>query len=133
MNYGTWLVYDAPTRTVGNGAFVVNKKLSPAAFTDGLSNTIAFSEVKAYQANLANSSNPATLGAPVPPDNNAVLALGGTFRTTGHTEWVDGKIHETGFTSVLGPNQGVPYVKRGLTYDVDFISRSESFTSTVPT
>jgi prepilin-type N-terminal cleavage/methylation domain-containing protein len=91
INYGTWLVYNAPTRQTGDGAFVVNAKLTDASFIDGLSNTVAFCEVKAYQAKLANSNNPATLGAPAPTSAAAVTAYGGTFGTTGHTEWVDGK------------------------------------------
>ena len=28
----------------------------------------------------------------------------GSLSLTGHTEWVDGKVHETGFTTAFGPN-----------------------------
>lgn len=133
LNYGTWLVFNAATQATGDGAFVVNQSITAASFTDGLSNTIAFSETKAYQARLSNSSMPATIGAPVPEDNSTVLSYGGTFGTTAHTEWVDGKVHENGFTSVFGPNHKVPFTQAGVVYDVDFISKSESLTSTVPT
>jgi prepilin-type N-terminal cleavage/methylation domain-containing protein len=132
VNYGTWMIHNAPTAQYGNGAFVVNAGITDAAFSDGLSNTIALAEVKAYQANLKNSSNPNSLGAAIPSTAAEVLALGGTFSTTGHTEWVDGKIHETGFTTVLPPNTKVTYESGGVKYDVDFISKTESITSTVP-
>lgn len=133
INYGTWLVYNAPTRQTGDGAFVVNAKLTDAAFVDGLSNTMAFSEVKAYQAKIANSNTPGALGAPAPTSAAAVTAYGGSFATTGHTEWVDGKVHESGFTAALPPNAKVPYTSGGVVYDVDFISRGESLTAPTPT
>ena len=133
LNYGTWFVFDAATQSTGDGAFVVNQVITSAAFLDGLSNTIGFSEVKAYQAKLANSSTPAAMNAPIPNDASTVLGYGGSFGTTGHTEWVDGKVHENGFTSVFGPNYKLPYTNGGIPYDVDFISKSESLTSTVPT
>jgi prepilin-type N-terminal cleavage/methylation domain-containing protein len=133
INYGTWFVFDAATASTGNGAFVVNAPLNAKNFTDGMSNTLAFAEVKAYQAKLANSSTPATLGASPPNSIGDVLGYGGTFGTTGHTEWVDGKVHETGFTAAFPPNTVVKYNNGGVDYDVDFISKSESLSSTVPT
>ena len=39
-----------------------------------------------------------------------------------HVEWVDGKVHETGFTTTFGPN--TPVIVGG--YDVDFLSAPES-------
>jgi prepilin-type N-terminal cleavage/methylation domain-containing protein len=133
INYGTWMIHNAPTRQMGDGAFVVNAQLTDGSFTDGLSNTIALSEVKAYQARINNSSTPATVGAAIPSTPAEVLAYGGTFGTTNHTEWVDGKVHETGFTTVLTPNTKVPYTNSGVLYDVDFVSKGESLTNTVPT
>ncbi|MGN6547243.1 MAG: DUF1559 family PulG-like putative transporter [Aureliella sp.] len=133
INYGTWLVYNAPTRQTGDGAFVVNRKLTDSAYLDGMSNTVAFSEVKAYQSKLSSSGNPATLGAPIPGSPAEVVAYGGNFGTTGHTEWVDGKVHETGFTAVFAPNTPVPYTTGGAPYDVDFISKPENLANTVPT
>src|SRR3954462_11110085 len=95
INSGTWFIYDPTTGRIGDGAFVVNTKINDKAFTDGLGETLAFSEVKAYQGKLASSGNPFTLGSPVPATPAEVVAYGGTFSTTGHTEWVDGKVHET--------------------------------------
>ena len=133
INYGTWFVFHGPSGATGNGAFVVNQKITDGAYTDGMSNTISFSEVKAHQARLMNGNNPATMGAPVPSTPNNLLSYGGTFGTTGHTEWVDGKVHETGITTVFPPNTKVIYPSAGVDYDVDFISRGESLTAITPT
>ena len=111
-NQGTWFTFDPVSTNVGNGAFVVNKKLGDKSYTDGLSKTLAFSEVKSYTAKLANSSSPATLGSAVPDTTAAVVANAGTFGTTGHTEWVDGKIFETGFTATFPPNTNVQVQRR---------------------
>ena len=129
INYGNWFVYDGATNSMGNGAFVVNNSIGERSFTDGLSNTIAFSEVKAYQSKLANANTPATLGAAIPTTTATVTGYGGTYGATGHTEWVDGKVHETGFTSVFTPNTVVKYNNAGVDTDVDFISKGESLTS----
>lgn len=133
INYGTWLVHDAASGSTGNGAFVVNARLSEGGFTDGLSNTLAIAEVKAYQPKLQNSSNPGMMGAPIPATPAAVVAYGGTFGTTGHTEWVDGKVHETGITTTFTPNTRAEYNNGGVSTDVDFISKGESLANTVPT
>jgi prepilin-type N-terminal cleavage/methylation domain-containing protein len=133
INYGTWFIYDAKSGQSGDGAFVVNSFIREKAFRDGMSKTLAFAEVKAYQAKLSNSNTPADLGAPVPDSPAAVVGYGGTFGETGHTEWVDGKIHETGFSTVFPPNTEVSYNKDGGKYDVDFISKTESLSSAVPT
>jgi prepilin-type N-terminal cleavage/methylation domain-containing protein/prepilin-type processing-associated H-X9-DG protein len=126
VNYGTWFIWDASTRTSGNGAFVVHAKISDKSFTDGLSNTLALSEVKAYQAKLSNAGNPTALNSPAPATPSEAVAYGGNLGTTGHTEWVDGKVHETGFTAVFAPNTQIPYSDDTGQYDVDFISKGES-------
>ncbi|HTN76246.1 MAG TPA: DUF1559 domain-containing protein, partial [Pirellulaceae bacterium] len=108
-NLGTWLVFDAPSGQSGNGAFGINSALTSGAISDGMSNTLAFAEVKAYQAKLASAAQPGALGAAPPASVATVLGYGGTFGTTGHTEWVDGKVHETGFTTVFTPNTIVKY------------------------
>jgi prepilin-type N-terminal cleavage/methylation domain-containing protein len=132
-NHGTWFTFDPATSKVGNGAFLVNVKLNDKSYTDGMSKTLAFSEVKSYTAKLANSSNPGSDGTAIPDTTAALVAYGGTFGATGHTEWVDGKIFETGFTATFPPNTNVQYNDGTTTYDVDFISKTESATNTVPT
>jgi len=133
INYGTWLVHDAASGSTGNGAFVVNARITEGAFTDGMSNTLAISEVKAYSSRMQNSSNPGMLGAAVPSTTAAVVGYGGTVAATGHTEWVDGKVSQTGFTTVFTPNTKVLYNNAGVDTDIDFVSKSESLANTVPT
>ncbi len=61
----------------------------------------------------------------MPSSPAEVTAHGGKLRTTGHTEWTDGRVHQTGFTTVFPPNTRVPYAGGGDTYDVDFNSSRE--------
>ncbi len=125
-NAGTWLIYDPRTGQHGDGAFAVNARLGIADFTDGLSNTVAFSEVKTYTPYLRDSGNPNTPTAPVPANPAAVVAFGGDFKPdSGHTEWVDARTHQTGFTTVFPPNTRVPYTGAGGEFDSDFTSSRE--------
>ena len=41
---------------------------------------------------------------------------------------MDGKVHETGFTTTFPPNTKVIYASGGVNYDVDFVSATESNT-----
>lgn len=132
-NMGTWFVFDPVSQQRSDGAFVVNGGVSPGEFIDGLSNTIAFSEVKAWNPRLSNSNMPATVGSPPPDTVPALLSYGGNFAETGHTEWVDGKVIESGFTATFPPNTKVLYAGGGGNYDVDFVSRGESVMGTIPT
>jgi prepilin-type N-terminal cleavage/methylation domain-containing protein len=126
VNEGTWQVLNPTTGQGGDGAFTPNRGFAPRDFTDGLSNTLAAAEVRAYTSQLTGGGNPNAPGAPPPATAADVVALGGTFRPdAGHTEWVDGKVHETGFTAVLPPNTRVAYPAGGVEYDVDFVSANE--------
>ena len=99
-----------------------------------MSNTLAFAEIKAYQANV-KPGIPNGPNDPAPASAATVLAFAGsaTISGTGHTEWVDGKVHETGFTAALTPNTNVPISSGGATYDIDLISKSENSNNTFPT
>jgi prepilin-type N-terminal cleavage/methylation domain-containing protein/prepilin-type processing-associated H-X9-DG protein len=130
-NMGTWMVYNPATGATGDGAFGVNVHYRPADMADGLSNTLAVAEVKSntpYQRN-----NNAAAGMPTPPANAAAVkalieASGGdSFNTdSGHTEWVDGRAHQTGFTTVLPPNTNVEVTKNGIVYShADFNNQRE--------
>jgi hypothetical protein len=126
VNAGRWMVLDPNTGVGGDGAFVPNRGCRVAEFTDGMSSTLALAEVKAYTDQLRNSNNPNHADAPLPATPADVLALGGTFKAMGgHTEWVDAKSFETGFTTLFPPNTQVPFISGGQTHDVDFISASE--------
>lgn len=121
-NFGTWLIYDPTMEATGDGALVVNRGISSAGFRDGLSNTLAFAEVKAYQPYLRNTAPPAT----TPPTNPTELAgLGGQFKRTGHTVWPDGRVHHSGFTTTFPPNYQVLYRHAGRDWDIDFSSQQE--------
>ena len=39
-----------------------------------------------------------------PPDAEAAIASGADFKTTGHTEWPDGRVHHHGVTTTMPPN-----------------------------
>ena len=130
LNMGTWAVMTSKANGIqsGDGAFGPNQFYKPAAFLDGLSNTLAVSEVKTFTNRISGASNTTTFAtAPTPPTSIASLSLG-TFSTTSftHVEWVDGKVHETGFTTVFTPNKKVTYTNGGVNYDVDVVLATES-------
>ncbi|MGD9647206.1 MAG: DUF1559 domain-containing protein [Pirellulales bacterium] len=134
FNEGTWFIYDPKTGEVGDGVFAPNKAYGPADVRDGLSNTLAAAEVKAYQPNLWDSGNPNTRGVAAPADLAELQGyFGGTFDSNGHTEWVEGDVHETGFTTTMPPNYLVSYTKDGVTYDVDMTSMRDGESVTAPT
>ena len=121
-NLGVWFVFDPATRMGGAGAFTPMQPTSGGEVTDGYSNTIAFSEVKTYTPYYRN----AALANPPAPVPASVCSLGGQFKTdSGHTEWVDGRVHQTGFTSLFGPNTEVFCNVSGIQYDVDWTNQQE--------
>jgi prepilin-type N-terminal cleavage/methylation domain-containing protein/prepilin-type processing-associated H-X9-DG protein len=127
LNTGAYLVFDPATGADGGGAFAPFKQVRPSQFTDGLSNTLAFAEVKAFTPRWQDvSSMPVT-----PPTDGAAaaaLATGGSFSTeAGHTEWVCGRTVHIGFTTALPPNTRVAYRHSdGREYDVDLTSPRET-------
>ena len=123
FNGGTWQVYDPARNLGGDGAFYPNSRLKPRDFIDGTSNTLAFSEVKTFTPYLRDGGS----AGPMPPaDPNAISGLGGSFKkNTGHTEWVDGRVHQSGFTTTYPPNTVVPHTVDNRVYDVDYTSCRE--------
>lgn len=134
FNMGTWLVYDPVKGKGGDGAFVVNGALSPVDFRDGMSHTIGLAEVKSYAPLWRNSK-----GDP----GSALPGGGGVWNLTagysggvqiqdqsGHTNWCDSRVAQTGFTMVLPPNakQGA-----GKKEELDFSSLDEGTSATRPT
>lgn len=129
FNFGTWLAYDPVNGQRGDGPFFVNSNVSFGAIKDGTSNTLCVAEVKAYTSYIRNTADP----GPVPPTDPGAFSgfmgqpkLGPDIQqNTGHTEWCDGRVHHSGFTTVFTPNTFVPYESGGKTYDIDFNSVQE--------
>lgn len=122
FNGGTWFVWDNATGISGSGAFVPNQPTRFRDMSDGTSNVLCFSEVKAFTPYFRDGGNATN----IPPAPHEVAALGGDFKTeTGHTEWVDGRVHQTGFTTTFPPNTLVPHTVGPATYDVDFTNCRE--------
>jgi len=140
FSFGTWLAWNPATGQGGDGAFFVNSRTRPASFRDGLSNTLCAADVKGFTSYFRNTADPGP-DVPASPDLIAALAGGAqcklgptTNDNTGHTEWCDGRVHHSGFTTVFTPNTFVPYVHTdGRTYDVDFNSLQEGKSTTQPT
>ncbi|MGC8639497.1 MAG: DUF1559 domain-containing protein [Isosphaeraceae bacterium] len=123
VNGGTWLMWDPNTNTLGDGMFLVNQCIRPSGIIDGLSNTLAVSEIKTYQATLHDGGNPNVLGTPVPVVPSQIAAFGGTFDVAfGNCQWVNGLYVQTGISTVFPPNTIVPYTSGGQTYDIGFTS-----------
>ncbi|QDT15844.1 DUF1559 domain-containing protein [Alienimonas californiensis] len=106
FNGGDWFVWSNASRQQGRGAFAPNSAFGFEAFRDGVTGTLAFAEVKAFTPYVRDGEE--SPDSP-PSDPAAVSALAGSFKEdSGHTEWVDGRVHQTGFTAALGPNAEVP-------------------------
>ena len=105
FNGGTWMTWNVMQRRAGNGAFAPNARFAPRDFTDGMSHTLGFSEVKGFTPyNRDGEAGTSTI-----PDTaqqvEALIAVGGSNKAdSGHTEWVDGRVHQSGFTTTLPPN-----------------------------
>lgn len=130
MNLGTWQIFDPNNGQIGDGAFGVNSSTGARDFVDGMSNTLAYSEVKAYTPYSRNASSALAAGTPVPNTITEVCTLvGGAAQhqtNSGHTEWADGRSHQTGFTTVFVPNTKVLCSQGGTVRDVDYTSQREN-------
>lgn len=135
-NMGSWMVFDPSTTQGlgGDGAFAVNRNIRINDIMDGTSQTIAFSEIKAYTPYLRDGGNPAAAGTAMPTAASQVVSYGGNFKSdSGHTEWVDARVHQTGFTANFTPNTKVPFNFGGTEYDIDFSSMREGVSPTAIT
>lgn len=132
-NAGIWFVFDPANGMAGPGSLLVNRATRISEFFDGTSNTLFFSENKAYTPYYRNASMEGEL--PIPTNANDVANMGGDFRaTSGHTEWVDGRAHQTAFTTTFTPNTVVPFVdENGIAYDVDWTNQQEGNSETART
>lgn len=127
LNFGAWFVFDSATLRGGEGMFYPNSAVAFRHCTDGGSKTLMVAEIKAYQTFDTGSAN----GTPTPAEKPSDICslTTSTFKETGHTEWVDGKIHETGFTAAMPPNTVVLCNNA----NVDWINSAEGKTVNVAT
>ncbi|MBL8892910.1 MAG: DUF1559 domain-containing protein [Planctomycetaceae bacterium] len=129
MNVGQYLVYNPVTKADGGGMFFPNAKLRPANVSDGLSQTFAFGEVKAFTPRFHDANLPVV--APTNPVDVAGQVSGGAWSTeNGHTEWVCGRAIHTGFTTTFTPNTMVLRTVSDVTYDFDVSTSREGRNAT---
>jgi hypothetical protein len=128
VNRGLWRTFDPTGRLQDEGAFQANQGTQFRRITDGLTSTLMLAEVIAWTPYFRDQA----LGQPTPPvDPGDICGLGGSFKSdSGHTEWVDGRAHQTGFTTVFTPGTRVVCVQGGQPYDVDWTSSREGKSDT---
>lgn len=128
-NMGTWLVFNPQNNSGSDGMFAPNMTLRQRHILDGTSKTMAFAEIKAFQPILKTGGSPPTIR---PTDATQVAGFGGNNfeEEDGHTEWVEGRVHQDGFTATFAPNATVPYESGGKTFDVDYTSAEEGDSAT---
>jgi len=126
INVGVWHVFNPTAGSGGDGIVYPNSQTGFAAITDGSSNTMAFAEVKAYNPYFRDGKS---ASATIPSSVTDGRLKQGDFKTnSGHTEWVDGRAHQSGFTGTFPPNTEIIHVD-GVEYDVDFTSSREGKTT----
>lgn len=131
-NAGTWKVFNPNNQQPGNGAFQTGRISRFRDVLDGLANTLAFSEVKAWTPYFRDLGQEGVMEMPQVASD--ICLLGGSFKTeTGHTEWVDGRVHQSGFTTTFPPNHKVLCTINDAEYDVDFTNMREGKTSNAVT
>jgi prepilin-type processing-associated H-X9-DG protein len=100
-----------------------------AQIEDGTSKTLLAAEVKAWTSYTRNSPPTSkTIPATVDQASANVAAAASDYKDTGHTEWPDGRVHHTGFTTAMAPNTFVKYERNGEVLDADFNSWQEGKT-----
>lgn len=126
INMGEWFVFSVSSSQTASGLVYPNGRVRMANITDGTSHTLAFAEVKAWTPYLRDGGNPSQANLPTPNAPAAVANLGGSFKTnSGHTEWVDARVHQSGFTTTFTPNTSVLYRTADAVFDIDFTSSRE--------
>ncbi len=116
---GDWFVWGGFNGPPNRQAFGPNRSRRLAEFTDGLSHTLMATEVKTYQAaancrftTLPSVNDPNNIPSPyadpfvVAPeyDNGKCPTLN---QYEFHTEWSDGHVHASGFTTAWPPNRQI--------------------------
>ena len=125
FNFGTFFVFDPSTVRGGDGLFRPNAVVGLREVSDGASNTLLASEVKAWQ-DYARSGDPVPSTIPSSPSEVADIAMDATeFKATGHVVWTDARVYHQGFTTLLPPNSRVPISSPAESADADYSSWQE--------
>jgi prepilin-type processing-associated H-X9-DG protein/prepilin-type N-terminal cleavage/methylation domain-containing protein len=141
FNEGDWYIWNALSTSGTNvgpnnrGVFGPNQSRRIAEITDGTSQTLFASDVKALnpfcqvggQFSEANLSSPT---APLPSPYTDPLTVAAEYTTVagcnavpagqGHTAWVDGNSQETGMTTAFPPNK--PAINPTNRADLDILT-----------
>jgi prepilin-type N-terminal cleavage/methylation domain-containing protein/prepilin-type processing-associated H-X9-DG protein len=113
---GDWYVWGGFSGPENRSAFQFNLSRRLAAFRDGTSQTMVAAEVKAQQRYLrdyAGGLSKIQNANAIPEPNADPIAAapeydsGGSLQATGHTEWVDGHVHQSGMTTAWPPNKRI--------------------------
>ena len=111
---GDWFVWGGFPGPQNGAAFGPNRSRRIAEFTDGLSHAILFSEVRTYsptmicdKVGLSQVRDPNQVPSPTadPLTVGPEYITGCRFYALGHTEWSDGNVHASGFTTAWPPNK----------------------------
>jgi len=128
LNRGLWQVFDPTGQAAEQGAIQPNAGARLRFFTDGTSKTLLVAEVKAYMPYVRNAAT-TQVTPPATPPEVCSLPVGEFKADSGHTEWVDGRVHQSGFTGVFPPNTAVECPQGGQVYDLDWTSQREGTTN----
>ena len=129
---GDWYGWQAFNGPENRAAFGPNRSRRLSSFSDGLSQSILAAEVRTYQPLLLGCGGLAQINDPnvVPettadPFDVAPEYLGGSceLEEEGHTEWFDGGVYQSGFTTAWTPNRRIIGPSGGL--DLDLIGSRE--------
>jgi hypothetical protein len=133
LSMGMYLIYNPVNRADGGAAFAPNRRNAVGGFTDGLSNTIGLSEVKAFTPRYHDFVAAPAI-PPVTPSEVSSAYVGGAWSAnSGHTEWVCGRAIHAGFTTTFAPNTKVLHTVNNILYDIDMTSSREGRNQTDPT
>jgi prepilin-type N-terminal cleavage/methylation domain-containing protein len=131
VNMGIWFVYDPTNGSGGEGVFFPNSFLRHANLLDGTSNTVCAAEVKSFNPYYRDSrSVPSLTGV---ADMGPLCGVGDLKTNSGHTEWVDGRVHQTGFTAMFLPNSEFYCARPSGDLLPDWTSSREGKTTNHPT
>ncbi|MGL4513366.1 MAG: DUF1559 domain-containing protein [Lacipirellulaceae bacterium] len=102
VNRGVWLAMDPTEVDRTEGPFQPNRGTRLAEVSDGTSQTLMLAEVRGWTPYARDGAHS---NATPPQLKGDVCALPpGSFKAdSGHTEWVDGRVHQTGFTTLFPP------------------------------